>query len=273
MTSGARPDPSRPDAFGAPPPDWRLDWEQPDSAIGENFHENKKAGGRFHPVKAVLPFFWAIVASVGALLAFAYGELVGAFLFVVVVTMFLRRNRFLKKISPIQMAIVVGAALWFIGFDTSVALVMIGSLAIAFFQLAEYFMTTFNLTDRRIYMVSGFVTRRIDTLPLRALTDMRYEQTPVGKFLNYGHFFVESAGQDQALSKLLYVPQPRLFYASVLKEALGDSSPPPPPPPGGPQVDLPAQAEPEPDVSISLEEIISELPRLPDDPGDAAPPR
>ena len=97
---------------------------------------------------------------------------------------------------------------------------MIFGLFVAVYQLVDYFYTKVFLTDRRIFRVSGLLTRRVATMPLKALTDIRYDQTTPGRLFNYGHFFVESAGQQQALQ------QPRRFYRVVMQEALEGVPPP-----------------------------------------------
>ncbi len=98
----------------------------------------------------------------------------------------------------------------------------------------DYAVTRLYLTDKRIILRTGIFTERRSTLPLRALTDMRYDQTLLGRVFDYGHFFVESAGQNQALSQLRFVDGPRRFYRIVMELALGGNLPPgavPDPPP------------------------------------------
>lgn len=90
----------------------------------------------------------------------------------------------------------------------------------------EYYVTLLYVTDKRIIMRSGLLTERRSTLPLRALTDMRYDQTLLGRMFDFGHFFVESAGQQQALSSLRFVNEPRRFYRTVMGLALGGHIPP-----------------------------------------------
>jgi hypothetical protein len=47
---------------------------------------------------------------------------------------------------------------------------------------------------------------------------MKYEQTPLGRMLNYGTFVLESAGQDQALREVPYLPNPNELYLRVVEE-------------------------------------------------------
>jgi hypothetical protein len=52
-------------------------------------------------------------------------------------------------------------------------------------------------------------------MPLSKVTDMTYERTLFGRILGYGVFVMESAGQDQALSRIGYLPSPDVLYHDV----------------------------------------------------------
>lgn len=47
---------------------------------------------------------------------------------------------------------------------------------------------------------------------------MKYEQSPLGRALNYGTFIIESAGQDQALREVAHLPNPNELYLRVVEE-------------------------------------------------------
>ncbi|MCB1013837.1 MAG: PH domain-containing protein [Acidimicrobiales bacterium] len=94
------------------------------------------------------------------------------------------------------------------------------------------------VTDWRVFSVSGLVTRRLAAMPLRKITDLTYETPPLGRVLGYGRFVLETAGQDQALSRLDFVPRPQHMYEVLSHLTLHGTSPPtdptspqsPPPP-------------------------------------------
>ena len=44
-------------------------------------------------------------------------------------------------------------------------------------------------------------------MPLAKVTDMSFQRTAVGQILGYGEFIVESAGQDQALRNVRFLPR------------------------------------------------------------------
>jgi hypothetical protein len=66
--------------------------------------------------------------------------------------------------------------------------------------------------------VAGIITRRVAMMPLLRVTDMKYEQSALGRMLNYGTFVLESAGQDQALREVKHLPNPNELYLRVVEE-------------------------------------------------------
>ena len=97
----------------------------------------------------------------------------------------------------------------------------------------EWWILRVYLTDRRLFMTSGLLTRRIAAMPLDKLTDLTFEQSPTGRMLGYGRLVVESAGQQQALESIPYIPDPDDFYQTVAGLVFGrdrrasDGQPPP----------------------------------------------
>lgn len=97
-------------------------------------------------------------------------------------------------------------------------LVWIGVMGYVSWRVADWHFDRFILTNKRIMKVSGIVTRNVAMMPLLRVTDMKYEQTPMGRILNYGTFVIESAGQDQALREVPYLPNPNELYLRVVEE-------------------------------------------------------
>jgi hypothetical protein len=71
------------------------------------------------------------------------------------------------------------------------------------------------VTDKRVFELSGILTRNVASMPLRAMTDLTYQRTLSGRMLGYGTFIVESAGQDQALSRIEFLPEPDKVYRVI----------------------------------------------------------
>ncbi|MEI4272077.1 PH domain-containing protein [Klenkia sp. LSe6-5] len=94
----------------------------------------------------------------------------------------------------------------------AVALGALGYLGLAF---AEWWIRHFLVTKRRVLLTSGVVVRKVAVMPLRRITDLTYQETLVGQVLGYGGFRFESAGQDQALSQITYLPDAKKIYDDI----------------------------------------------------------
>jgi hypothetical protein len=81
----------------------------------------------------------------------------------------------------------------------------------------------FIATDKRLLLFHGFITRRVPMMPLTKVTDMAYERSVPGRIFGYGRFVLESAGQDQALHKVTFVPDPDHHYRVICSEIFGVS--------------------------------------------------
>jgi membrane protein YdbS with pleckstrin-like domain len=77
--------------------------------------------------------------------------------------------------------------------------------------LDEYFV----VTSQRLLLATGVFTKSVNMMPLTKVTDMRFERSPTGRLLGFGKFVVESAGQDQALQTVDYLPYPEQLYLEV----------------------------------------------------------
>jgi membrane protein YdbS with pleckstrin-like domain len=85
-------------------------------------------------------------------------------------------------------------------------------------KIGDWFFDRFILTNKRVMVVNGIITRRVAMMPLLRVTDMKYEQSPLGRVLNYGTFVLESAGQEQALREVKHLPNPNELYLRVVEE-------------------------------------------------------
>jgi uncharacterized membrane protein YdbT with pleckstrin-like domain len=84
----------------------------------------------------------------------------------------------------------------------------------------------FVVTSQRLLYVTGFLTRKAAMMPLNKVTDMSFQRTFPGRLMGYGEFIVESAGQNQALDRVRFLPYPEQLYllvcAMLFEEAAGD---------------------------------------------------
>jgi hypothetical protein len=91
------------------------------------------------------------------------------------------------------------------------------------YKLAEWRHDWFVATDKRLLLFNGFITRKVSMMPLMKVTDMSYERSVPGRLLGYGRFIMESAGQDQALREVNWVPRPDAHYRAICAEIFGVS--------------------------------------------------
>ncbi|MQA80430.1 MAG: PH domain-containing protein [Streptosporangiales bacterium] len=92
------------------------------------------------------------------------------------------------------------------------ALVAIGWFAISAIQ---WWVDWFTITEKRFILTTGIITKKVAMMPLARVTDMSFQRSPMGRILGYGEFILESAGQDQALRSVPYLPYPEQMYRRV----------------------------------------------------------
>jgi membrane protein YdbS with pleckstrin-like domain len=93
--------------------------------------------------------------------------------------------------------------------------VLLGALGYYALRVGEWWMRHFIVTRRRVLLTSGVIVRTVTLLPLRRITDLTWEETFFGQLLGYGSFRFESAGQDQALRHITFMPDAKKVYREV----------------------------------------------------------
>ena len=99
--------------------------------------------------------------------------------------------------------------------DTIGGLFALWFLVRLLWRVWEWWVDRIFVTDKRIFEVSGLLTRKVASMPLGNLTDMTYQRSLWGRVLGYGELIVETAGQAQALSRISYLSHPDEFYRTV----------------------------------------------------------
>jgi hypothetical protein len=99
--------------------------------------------------------------------------------------------------------------------DTALGLLTIGFAVWFAWRTLEWWVDRVVVTDERMFEVSGILTRKVAALPLSKLTDLTYRRTVLGRVFGYGDLFVETPGQDQALTHIDFLPQPDAFYRTL----------------------------------------------------------
>jgi hypothetical protein len=104
------------------------------------------------------------------------------------------------------------------GLTTVAVLIWLGVMGWVGWRVADWYFDRFILTNKRVMVVNGIVTRQVAMMPLLRVTDMKYEQSALGRLLSYGTFVLESAGQEQALREVKHLPNPNELYLRVVEE-------------------------------------------------------
>ena len=88
-------------------------------------------------------------------------------------------------------------------------------------RLYEYRRDWFVVTDERLLLTYGVITRRVAIMPLTKVTDMSYNVSVLGRLLGYGEFVFESAGQDQALHTVNFLGRSQFLFGVLSEELFG----------------------------------------------------
>src|SRR5215468_9804953 len=99
--------------------------------------------------------------------------------------------------GPFAIFILIFSVLWFLWF------------------VLDWYFEELVVTNRRVLLVTGVLNLKVVGMPLIKVTDLTFEQPLQGRWLGYGTFIIESAGQDQALSRIAYVPRPLHRYRQI----------------------------------------------------------
>ena len=85
----------------------------------------------------------------------------------------------------------------------------------------DWYVEKLVVTDKRLLLLNGIVSRNVAIMPLVKVTDLTFHRSATGLMLGYGRFVVESAGQDQALSTIDFVPRPEKLYIQISELLFG----------------------------------------------------
>jgi uncharacterized membrane protein YdbT with pleckstrin-like domain len=94
----------------------------------------------------------------------------------------------------------------------------------AVWRFAQWRRDWFVATDRRLLLTYGLVTRKVAMMPLSKVTDLSYNRSPSGRLFGYGEFVLESAGQEQALHSVKWLPSPDALYRLICGEIFDPDS-------------------------------------------------
>ena len=108
-------------------------------------------------------------------------------------------------------------------------------------KVAIWWRRYFAVTQNRLMLVTSLLFTSVEMMPLAKVTDLRLRESIFGRMLGYGEFIIESAGPEQALRRIRFVPYPAQIYQDILcltfpdePAAAGPQGPPGSPGPQGP---------------------------------------
>lgn len=101
---------------------------------------------------------------------------------------------------------------------TVLVIIWLAVMGWVLWDVAEWYFDRFILTNKRVMLIEGILSRKVAMMPLLRVTDMKYTQSPLGRVLGYGTFELESAGQEQALRNVTNLPNPTDLYLQVVEE-------------------------------------------------------
>ena len=126
-------------------------------------------------------------------------------------------------VGPISLALVAllaGGLVTGFALVSSIGLVIIWLamgilLSRMLWKTAAWYVDFLVVTPGRMLLVTGLLTRKLSTMPLSAVTDLRLQRSAVGRLLGYGDFVVESDLTDQSLAVVDHVPLPDEVYLAT----------------------------------------------------------
>jgi membrane protein YdbS with pleckstrin-like domain len=99
--------------------------------------------------------------------------------------------------------------------------VVLGALTYLGLHVAEWWVRHFLVTRRRVLLTSGVIIRTVAVMPLRRITDLTWKETFWGQVLGYGTFRFESAGQQQGLDVIDFMPHADALYKRLSELMFG----------------------------------------------------
>ena len=101
-------------------------------------------------------------------------------------------------------------------------LLTLGALVYLGLHIAEWWVRHLLITRRRVLLTSGVIIRTVAVMPLRRITDLTWKETFWGQLLGYGTFRFESAGQQQGLDVVTFMPNAGALYKRLSELMFGN---------------------------------------------------
>jgi len=103
----------------------------------------------------------------------------------------------------------------------ALGLAAVGHQGYVFYRFLSWRTDQLIVTDQRVIRTSGVFTTTVDAVSLDQVTDSTYHRSLIGHVLNYGTIRVGSAGQNQSLERIDFVPDAGGIYRATLPTGRG----------------------------------------------------
>lgn len=145
-----------------------------------------------------------------------------------------RRHLFLP-VKEVCYGLGAGALVWYLGgvrlqlrdfglpeyelvFAPSLFEIGLAVLVWSLWRVARWYFNRFTLTNKRLMVVKGVFVRRVAMAPLLRAVDLAYQQTLLGRLLNYGTFTLRSVGRFHPMRRIRYLPTVNELYLRAIEE-------------------------------------------------------
>jgi membrane protein YdbS with pleckstrin-like domain len=89
-------------------------------------------------------------------------------------------------------------------------------LAWALWRYIDWHRTYFVATENRLLLKTGVVRTKLAMLPLGKVTELLYDQSVTGRGLKFATFTFETAGPDQTMRNITYIPYSESLYLELM---------------------------------------------------------
>jgi Bacterial PH domain len=101
--------------------------------------------------------------------------------------------------------------------ESAAGICVVGGVLASYAIVAWYF-SRFVLTNKRLMLVQGVLRRRVSSVALSRITDLRYQQSLSGRILNFGSFVIEGAPWLSRMRRIADLPSPNELYLRTVEE-------------------------------------------------------
>lgn len=94
--------------------------------------------------------------------------------------------------------------------------IVLGGAAFLAWKTGAWWISRYIITNERILLIEGVVSRRVRAVPLSKVTHTDYRRTLSGRLLGYGTISLDSAGSHDGLRELTTIPKPDEIYRLIM---------------------------------------------------------